>query len=152
MTALHPTQWAQFCLIVFTFSVLGSNIVIIYSSGLSLQLLGHHFHAIPRFIWSFIFAIVITVLAIAGRESLSTIVANFVDLLGYWTISFTLILLIEDQWFRRRDGYDLLIWDQPNKLPLGAAAVFALLAGYLGGGVPGEFDAAYLIEVRQSAN
>jgi len=80
---------------------------------------------------------VIAVLAIVGREHLSTIVSNFVSLLGYWTVSFTIILLIEDQWFRRREGYDLNVWDVPGKLPWGLAAVVALLTGYLAGGLTG---------------
>ena len=125
------------------FSVLGNNIANAYSSGLSLQLLGHYFHAVPRFLWSLLWVIVVAVLAIAGQEHLSTIVSNFVSLLGYWTVSFTLILLIEDQWFRRREGYNLLVWDQPSKLPVGAAAVIALLAGYLAGGVTGMSQSWY---------
>lgn len=55
----HPVGWSKFCLVILTFSVLGNNIAINYSSGLSLQLLGHYFHAVPRFIWSFLFAIVV---------------------------------------------------------------------------------------------
>lgn len=135
----HPLGWSKFCLVILTFSVLGNNIAINYSSGLSLQLLGHYFHAVPRFIWSFLVALVVAILAIVGKDHLSTIVSNFVSLLGYWTISFTLILLIEDQWFRKRsgEGYHLEAWDQPDKLPLGVAAVLSLLAGYLAGGLPG---------------
>ena len=140
----HPLGWSKFCLVILTFSVLGNNIAINYSSGLSIQLLGHYFHAVPRLIWSLIFAIVPAVLAIAGQEHLSTIVSNFVSLLGYWTVSFTLILLLEDQWFRRRDGYDLLMWDSPKALPLGVAAVTALLAGYLAGGVTGMAQTWYV--------
>ena len=81
----------------------------------------------------------VAVLAIAGKDHLSAIVSDFVSLLGYWTISFTFILLIEDQWFRKRsgEGYNLEAWDQPSKLPLGIAAVLALLSGYLAGGVTG---------------
>jgi NCS1 nucleoside transporter family len=135
----HPSGWSKFCLVILTFSVIGNNIAINYSSGLSIQLLGHWFHAVPRFIWSFGVALVVALLAIIGKDHLSTIVSDFVSLLGYWTISFTLILLIEDQWFRKRSGerYNLEVWDMPHKLPWGAAATFSLLAGYLAGGVPG---------------
>ncbi|KAL9107208.1 MAG: hypothetical protein Q9227_007832 [Pyrenula ochraceoflavens] len=142
--AYHPLGFSKFCLVLLTFSVLGNNIAINYSSGLSLQLLGNYFHAVPRFIWSFLVALVIAILAIAGQESLSTIVSNFVSLLGYWTVSFTLILLIEDKFFRRREGYNLWAWDQPGKLPWGIAAVLALLAGYLAGGVPGMAQTWYI--------
>ncbi|MCJ1287648.1 hypothetical protein MMC26_007000 [Xylographa opegraphella] len=140
----HPVGWSKFCLIMLTFSVLGNNIAINYSSGLSLQLLGYYFHAVPRFIWSLLVAIVIAVLAIAGQESLETIVNNFVSLLGYWTVSFTIILLLEDKVFRRRDGYILTSWNQPENLPPGIAAVLALLCGYLGGGVPGMSQTWYI--------
>lgn len=140
----HPNGWSKFSLVLLTFSVLGNNIAINYSSGLSLQLLGHYFHAIPRFIWSLLFVIAVAVLAIAGQEHLSTVVSNFVSMLGYWTISFTVVLFIEDKIFRRHDGYNLTAWDQPDKLPWGFAAVTALLAGYLAGGVTGMSQVWYI--------
>lgn len=129
---------------LLTFSVLGNNIAINYSSGLSMQLMGNYFHAVPRFIWSLAFAIVVAVLAIAGQQNLSNVVNDFVSLLGYWTVSFTMVLLLEDRVFRRKDGYDLEAWDQPNLLPWGVAAVTALLAGYLAGGVPGMSQTWYI--------
>jgi len=137
LEAYHPVGWSKFCLVMFTFSVLGNNVANLYSTGLSMQLLGSYFHAIPRALWSLIAVIVVAVLAIAGQEHLSVIISNFVAMLGYWTVSFTFILLIEDQWFRRHEGYNLLVWNQPSKLPLGIAAVLALLVGYLAGGVTG---------------
>ena len=140
----HPVGWSKFALVILMFSVIGNNLAANYSSGLSLQLLGHWFHAVPRFIWSFLFALVVAVLAIAGKDHLSTIVSNFVSLLGYWTVSFTLILLIEDKWFRRFEGYNLSAWDQPSKLPWGAAAVLSLLIGYLAGGVTGMAQTWYI--------
>lgn len=140
----HPIGWSKFALVIITFSVVGNNVAVLYSSGLSMQLFGHYFHAIPRFIWSFLCVLVLAILAIAGRQHLSTIVSNFVSLLGYWTVSFTFILLIEDQWFRRKEGYNLLIWDDPKKLPWGFAAIFSLLAGYLAGGVTGMSQTWYI--------
>jgi purine-cytosine permease-like protein len=140
----HPLGFSKFCLVLLVFTVIGNNVAINYSSGLSLQLLGHYFHAVPRFIWSFVNALVIVVLAIAGRQHLSNIVSDFVSLLGYWTVSFTLILLIEDRWFRRTERYNLNVWDIPSKLPWGAAAVFALLCGYCCGGVTGMAQTWYI--------
>lgn len=140
----NPLGWSKFALVLLMFSVLGNNIAIIYSSGLSLQLLGHYFHAVPRFIWSFLVILVIAILAIAGKDHLSTIVSNFVSLLGYWAVSFTIILLTEDKYFRRYEGYNLRAWDQPDKLPWGAAAVLALLVGYLAGGVTGMSQTWYV--------
>jgi purine-cytosine permease-like protein len=139
----HPLGWSKFCLVMLMFSVLGNNIAINYSCGLSMQLLGHYFHAVPRFIWSFLVALVVAILAIAGKDHLTTIVSNFVSLLGYWTVSFTLILLIEDKWFRRYESYNLSSWDQPSELPWGLAAVLSLLSGYLAGGVTGMAQTWY---------
>ncbi|KIY64590.1 hypothetical protein CYLTODRAFT_358170 [Cylindrobasidium torrendii FP15055 ss-10] len=140
----HPSGWSKFALVILTFSVIGNNIATIYSSGLSIQLLGNYFHAVPRFIWSFLVAFVVGAISVAGKGHLSSIVSNFVSLLGYWTVSFTFILLIEDQWFRRKDGYNLDAWDTAAKLPLGIAAVLALLSGYLAGGVPGMSQVWYI--------
>lgn len=142
--SFHPFRFAKFCLVLLVFSVIGNNVAVNYSSGLSLQLLGHYFHAIPRFVWSFANALVVAVLAIAGRAHLSTIVSNFVSLLGYWTVSYTFILLIEDKWFRRTEGYELNYWDVPGKLPWGLAAVLSLLIGYLAGGLPGMAQVWYV--------
>ena len=133
----HPLGFSKFCLILGTFTVIGNNVAINYSSGLSMQLLGNTFHAVPRFVWSFLVALVVAILAIVGKDHLANIVSDFVSLLGYWTISFTFILLIEDQWFRRHEGYNLEGWDNVHKLPWGAAATFTLVTSYLAGGVPG---------------
>lgn len=84
-TVLGNGAFARFCLIVFTFSVLGNNIANTYSSGLSLQLLGHWFHAVPRLVWSLLYTVVVMVLGIAGQENLSAVISDFVSLLGVST-------------------------------------------------------------------
>jgi NCS1 nucleoside transporter family len=140
----HPHGFSIFCLNMLTFSVLGNNIAILYSCGLSFQLLGNYFHAVPRLTWSLILATIVAVCSIIGKNSLSQIVSNFVSLLGYWSISFTLILLIEDKYFRKTEGYSLEGWDQPSALPWGLAAVVSLLAGYLAGGVTGMAQVWYV--------
>ncbi|UKZ84137.1 uncharacterized protein TrAFT101_000058 [Trichoderma asperellum] len=68
--------------------------------GFSKFTLGDYFHAIPRLLWPLFVAIVSAVLAMAGKDSLAAVVQNFVSLLGYWTVCFTIILLVEDTWFR----------------------------------------------------
>lgn len=145
----NPLGFSKFALVMLTFSVLGNNVVIFYSSGLALQFLGDYFHAVPRFIWSFFVAVALAALSIAGKAHLSTIISNFVSMLGYWAIAFTCILFVEDRVFRRRTGYNLDGWDTPSKLPLGIAAVFSLLAGYLGGGLQGMAQVWYIGSVAR---
>lgn len=146
----HPLGFSKFAMVMLTFSVLGNNVVIFYSSGLALQFLGDYFHAVPRFIWSFFVAVALAALSIAGKEHLSTIISNFVSMLGYWAIAFTCILLVEDQGFRRKSGYNLEVWDTPSELPWGAAAIFSLLAGYLGGGLQGMTQVWYTGSVARN--
>lgn len=103
LASFHPFRFAKFCLVILVFSVIGNNIAVNYSTGLSLQLLGHYFHAVPRFLWSFLNALVVAVIAVAGKEHLSAIVSDFVSLLGYWTVSFTMILLVSFSKFLLKD-------------------------------------------------
>lgn len=133
----RPEAWSDCILVLLVFSVLGNNIVSAYSSGLSLQLLGDAMHAVPRFVWSLFAAVVATIMAIAGKDNLANIVNNFLSLLGYWTVSFTVVLFIEDRWFRREKGYRLQDWDEATKLPWGIGAFVAMLTGVLAGGVTG---------------
>lgn len=133
----HPRGWSRFALVISTFTVLGSIVAGNYSAGLAAQLVGDHFHAVPRLIWSFLAMLAALILALAGHNSLSTILSNFCSLLGYWSVCFAVIVCMEDQWFRRRDGYDLSVWDTPKALPLGVAAVVTLLASYLIGALLG---------------
>ena len=126
----HPYGWSKFALVISTFTVLGVVIASEYSSGLAAQLVGDYFHAVPRLIWSFIAVVAALVLAVAGHNHLSDLISDFTSLLGYWSICFAVVLFIEDQWFRRHDGYDLQAWDSPKGLPVGVAAVSTLIIGY----------------------
>jgi len=105
--------------------------------GLSVQLLGDFSHAVLRFIPSLVATVFVAVLGIVGKEHLSDVISDFISMLGYWTISFTVILLIEDEWFRGTDGYDMAAWDTPVQLLWGIVAVLALITGYCAGGIPG---------------
>lgn len=102
----------------------------IYSSALSIQLLGQHFLAIPRFILCTFLSLVTFALAYGGRNVLENILNNLLAILGYWTLAFALILFIEHFWFRPRlGGYDLNVWQDPKRLPMGLAGTASLLIG-----------------------
>lgn len=140
----HPNSWSKFALVLLSLSALGNGIGICYSAGLSLQTLGPAFQAVPRFVWSLLFIIVVAVISIAGQEHLSSIVLSFVSVVGYWSVAFFAVLFLEDQVVRKRAGYDLDAWNQSGKLPLGIAATLALLTGYLTGGLPGMAQTWYI--------
>ncbi|KAH8892156.1 hypothetical protein GQ53DRAFT_647181 [Thozetella sp. PMI_491] len=133
----QPHGWSEFALVICTFTVLGTVIAANYSVGLAAQLLGDHFHAVPRLVWSFVAMVACLLLGVIGNSSLSLIIQNFTSMLGYWSVCFAVIVFLEDKWFRRHSGYDLDAWDNPKALPIGAAAVLTLVIGYCAGGVPG---------------
>lgn len=140
----HPHGWSQFALVISTFTVLGTLVASNYSAGLAAQLVGDYFHAVPRLIWSFLAMAAALILAVAGHDHLSTILSNFCSLLGYWSVCFAVIVFLEDQWFRRRDGYDLHAWDNAKSLPVGIAAVVTLIAAYLVGALLGMDQTWYV--------
>lgn len=101
-----------------------------YSSALSIQLLGPHFVAVPRFVWCTILALATFALGYGGRHVLEEIINNLLSILGYWTFSFALILFIEHFYFRPRlGGYDLTAWQDSKRLPIGLAGTTSLLLG-----------------------
>ena len=109
---------------------MGNVICNIYSSSLSIQLLGKHFIAVPRFVWCTMLSAATFALAYGGRNVLETIINNLLSMLGYWTLAFALILLIEHVWFRPRiGGYELSAWQDPERLPKGLAGTASLLIG-----------------------
>ena len=74
---------------------------------------------VPRFLWVFLVFVVYTVAGVAGREHFSTLLANFLSILSYWTAFFIVIVAEEHFLFRRKGGrlggYNLADWDNPSK-------------------------------------
>ncbi|KAB8236441.1 purine-cytosine permease family protein [Aspergillus alliaceus] len=130
LATLHPTGWAKFACTMFALTFLANVIANIYSSALCIQLWGHRFLAIPRFVWCALLSIFVLALAWGGRDKLEEIIDNFLSILGYWTLAFGLILAIEHFWFRPRlGGYDLSAWQDKKRMPVGIAATAALVIG-----------------------
>ena len=102
----------------------------IYSSALSIQLLGKHFIAVPRFVWCTLLSAATFALAYGGRNVLEDIINNLLSILGYWTLAFAMILFIEHFWFRPRlGGYDVSAWQDQKRMPWGIAGTASLLIG-----------------------
>jgi len=144
LQAWRPLGFAKALCVLSIFSTLGDNVGILYSCGLDFQLLGRYFHAIPRFVWSFVVTVIMLAFGIAGRSHLSDLISDFVSILGYWAAPFVVCIFIEDQFFRRRRGYDLSAWNDSSKLPPGIAAVFTVLVGFCAGGIPGMDQTWYI--------
>ncbi|KAJ8611094.1 hypothetical protein MRB53_038089 [Persea americana] len=133
----HPRAWSKFCLIFLTFSVLGNNIAINYSSGLSIQLLGTWFHAVPRFIW---FSPSSPSSSLSSRPSVRPSSPPSCPTSSPFSDTGPCPSQSSCSSKTRSSAARLATTSRlgttPKKLPWGIAAVISLLAGYLAGGVP----------------
>ncbi|KZO95131.1 hypothetical protein CALVIDRAFT_178789 [Calocera viscosa TUFC12733] len=133
------TPWGgfgKFLLVLLAFSVIANNIPNTYSAALSIQALCPWFQRIPRAIWTVVVFVIYTVAGVAGREHFSSILSNFLAVLGYWTAFFIVIVAEEHYIFRRKHGmlggYDLTAYDSFARLPVGIAGIFAGCCGVAG--------------------
>ena len=61
-----------------------------------------------------------------------TIISNFLSVIGYWTSALFIIVIEEDQIFRRTTGYDVEAYADKSRLPWGLAATFSFFLGIVG--------------------
>lgn len=128
----------KFLLVILYISLVSNNILNTYSIALSSQVWGLFMTRIPRYILAVVAAAVYFVLAMAGRNHLSTILGNFLPMITYWCVIYFFVLLEENVLFRRhvipgkKDVYDWDIWNDPKKLPGCYAACLTALIGVAG--------------------
>lgn len=93
--------FGKFCVVVLIFSLISNNIINTYSAAFSIQLSSVHMARIPRWIWAIACTIFTLVCALVGRNHFSTILGNFLPMVGYWISIYFIILLEENSIFRR---------------------------------------------------
>lgn len=137
---------AKFVMVLFCFSVAANTAPTIYSAGLSGQVAipwlvrgklnrfirgsrADH-RAVPRYFLAVIVSAIYLPVAIVGVDHFYTALLNFLSVLAYWTAIYIPPVVIEPLLFRRpvsRKTYNLDVWDQPRKLPIGLAAIASLV-------------------------
>ena len=93
--------FGKFCVVILILSLVSNNIVNTYSAAFSVQLSSVHLARIPRWIWAICCTIVYLLCALIGRNHFSTILSNFLPMIGYWISMYFIILLEENEIFRR---------------------------------------------------
>jgi len=132
-TALGPLHgFGTFLMVVFFLGLIGNNIPNTYSSGLSIQALTTWFAVIPRVFWTLVSVLIYAICGIVGRDSLMTIISNFLSVIGYWTSALFVIVIEEDLIFRRKTGYNVDAYATKSLLPWGGAAVLSFFLGIVG--------------------
>lgn len=83
-----------------------------------------------------------TVCAAVGRNHLYEIFENFLALMGYW-VSIWVVITLQEQLLFRKSIYNWEDWNDPQKLPIGVAALGAFLIGWAGAVI--SMDQVYFI-------
>ncbi|KAL2286037.1 hypothetical protein FJTKL_07280 [Diaporthe vaccinii] len=149
--AFEPLRgFGKFCAVMVALGLISNSVPGTHSATMCAQVLGRAFKAIPRWIWGCVFIIIQLVLGLAGRNSLYTILSNFLALMGYWVEFMVLIVLMERYIFRRHFGYD---WSRLDRacMPVGIASCTAFLLGWLGA-VLGMYQTWYIGPLAKLAN
>lgn len=124
----------RFFMVILALSIIANNIPNVYSFGLTFQVLGPWAQKIPRPLLSLVCTGIYLALAIAGFSSFSHILDTLLILLAYWLAIYSVIMLEEHFVFRAGSftNWNFEDINNPKKLPLGVAALVALLVGWAG--------------------
>ena len=88
-------SFGGFCTVLLALGGIANNAPATYAAGLSCQVLGRHFKAIPRWIWCLFLMVVELVCAVAGRDHLFNIFEDFLPLMSYWVCPWLTIVVEE---------------------------------------------------------
>jgi NCS1 nucleoside transporter family len=124
--------FGKFLLVLLALSIVANNIPNDYSLGLSVQVFGKAFQRVKRYIWTLIGAVIYIIIAIIGSQNFAATLQSFLLDVAYWLGGYAIILVLEHFVFRRGQ-YNVDDWNTPSKLPLGWAAIVAIVAGLVGG-------------------
>lgn len=92
--------FGKFCVVVLILSLISNNIINTYSAAFSIQLSSVFAARVPRWFWSLFCTAVYLVCALVGRNHFSTILGNFLPMIGYWISMYFILLLEENVIFR----------------------------------------------------
>ncbi|KIK58351.1 hypothetical protein GYMLUDRAFT_694953 [Collybiopsis luxurians FD-317 M1] len=132
-TVLSPAGgFGKFLMVVCFLSLASTGAILLYSFGLSFMCVSTKFAKVPRYIYSFVGTAIVIPLQIVLSSTLFATLQDILSLIGYWTATFTAIVLCEHFIFRKNQcfNYHAENWDNPSILPLGVAATLAFLLSF----------------------
>lgn len=155
-------KFGKFVVVLLYISLVCNNIMNTYSCAFEFQLIDKRLAIVPRWVWAVVVTVIYLVISLAGRSHLSTIIGNFLPMLGYWISMYITILLEENIIFRSstnakmlhhvefghqdvskveeeapvnswvKDLYNWEHWDEPEYVTLGLAAGLSFVIGAVG--------------------
>jgi purine-cytosine permease-like protein len=120
--------FGKFVAVVLAFSLLGNLAGTMYSISCQFQLLLPIFVRVPRYVFSVVTMAIIIGVAIPVSKTLVDSLENFLGIISYWAAVFIGVIGTEHLYFRKGDAstYDIKIWNDAKKLPLGVAAFLSV--------------------------
>lgn len=117
--------FGKFVTVLLGLGIVGNTAPSIYSFGLSMPAILPVLAVLPRFIFPIIAIAIIIPLAIVGATAFYGTLTSFTGVLAYWSALFVAVVCVDHIIIRRRDfsTYDVTIWNQWRKLPIGLAAI-----------------------------
>ncbi|KAI6045332.1 permease for cytosine/purines, uracil, thiamine, allantoin-domain-containing protein [Pisolithus marmoratus] len=119
--------FGKFLTVMLSLSVTANIACTLYSMCFNFQVLVPSFSRVPRYVFSIIGTAISLPLSIIGAHRFYTTLTDFLSLIGYWASAYGAILIVEHHCFRKGDfhSYDQTAWNNPSRLPWGAAAIVA---------------------------
>ncbi|ODQ78055.1 hypothetical protein BABINDRAFT_168633 [Babjeviella inositovora NRRL Y-12698] len=97
---IHWGKVGKFFVMLLFLSLISNNIINNYSAAFGIQLASSWLRKIPRWFWAIIVTCITLVGALVGRNEFSTILGNFLPMIGYWISMYFVLLLEENTIFR----------------------------------------------------
>lgn len=130
-TALNPLSSLGTVMLLFlALSVVANNIPNDYSLALSIQVLGGVFQRTKRWVWTLAGSVAYAVIAVAASKNFNHTLEHFLLVIAYWLSPWAVIVVIEH--CLRRGCYNVEDWNNPARLPIGWAAIVAMMLGFVG--------------------
>uniref|UniRef100_A0A060TJQ0 ARAD1D48642p n=1 Tax=Blastobotrys adeninivorans TaxID=409370 RepID=A0A060TJQ0_BLAAD len=125
--------FGDFCMVILALSTVANNIPNMYTLGLSAQTVWSKFRKVPRLVWTIIGCGVSLAIAIPAYMHFADAMENFMNFIGYWLAIYCGIVLPEHIiYIGGMSKYDISKHNDPKRLPIGFAAIFAFCCGVVG--------------------
>ena len=122
--AMGPGLIPSIVILLLAFSTIANNVPNDYSFALSLQVLGVK---VPRWILTVVGAVIYIAIALYIQDRFSANLQGFLLVIAYWLGGYAIIMIIEDR--LRKGQYPVEDYETPSKLPVGIAAIVAMVVG-----------------------
>lgn len=96
----HWGGFGKFVVVILFLSLVCNNIMNTYSCAFEFQLIDRHLAVVPRWLWATLVTVIYLILSLVGKNHFSTIIGNFLPMLGYWISMYITLLLEENLLFR----------------------------------------------------